>query len=478
MKKIPRVPLIISLTIGLSVIGMTDMAQASPHYGAECTYCHTADQPGALTLTGYTGMLDDLKVFEVEPGGEVDIEINVSNPGDPPFYRTVVRGLDRLNGVDPENGTPQYFPRLYTPDPTWQTKSSSQVQYLFWAGQFYGQGPAFGKAMYSYHLGVGPDVAPGLYDLTAAVAGGFSMRAPGQIPSGGWSYIEDFQLRVVPEPITLVLLITGVAVFFLGRRWRKWTTAIAVVATACLLTADTAQAYPSRAGDCSICHSIPGPSAQTGDFNIMDAMGNPTASFTAEAGGNVEFRFDFTTLAEDPLKPGTVRRGYLKLDKLDLISVAAGPPPAYGDIPYTEPKYTPLNVGHEAGQWGDGHYNYGLHRYFGANGQYFTQSSTDPNASMLFPLTLGADVVPGDYALTATLAGGRPSDPAYLEGWFVTKNFMLTVTPAAPGFASLAAPALGPTSAVMGVPEPSTFLLLASAFPVLWLWVRGRRRRT
>ncbi len=135
---IPRVPLIISLAIGLSVIGMTDMAQASPHYGAECSYCHSADQPGALTLTGETGISNELKVFEVEPGGQVDIGINVSNPGMPTFYRTVVRGLDRLNGVDPENGTPQYFSLLYTPDPTWQEKSPSGVQYLFWEGQYYG----------------------------------------------------------------------------------------------------------------------------------------------------------------------------------------------------------------------------------------------------------------------------------------------------------------------------------------------------
>ncbi len=434
-------------------IGMSDFAEASSHYGGECRFCHSNDQPDAMTIIGETDILDDLKVFDVEPGGSVDLGFDVTAPGSPAFHRMVLRGLDRLNGATDVEGTPQYLPLLYTPDPTWQTASSSGVQYLFWEGQFYGQGPSSAAATYSYHLELDLSVAPGLYDLTAYVGGGFPDRStPGKIPTGGWSHGEDFQLRVVPEPGSVALLTIGSAVFCLGGWWRKRAAAIALVLMAGALTADVAQAYPSRGGDCSICHSFPGPSTLTGDFEILDLAGSPTASYTVAAGEAVTFRFDITDLVEDSQNLGTDRRGYMVLDKLDLLSVDAGPPPAYEDITYTTPKYTPTDLVN----WHTGH---NADRYFGQNGQYYAQSTTDPSASLLFPLTLGTDVVPGVYNLTAKLSGGRPSDPLYLNGWTTIKDFTLTVT------APLATT----------VPEPGTFLLLASAVPVAWLYARRRR---
>lgn len=425
----------------LLLIGMSNYAEARPHYGGECRYCHSESQPDAMTITGETSILDGLKMFEVEPGGSVDFGFDVTDPG--MYYRTVLRGLGSLNGAP-------YLPYLYTPDPNWQTASSSGAQYLYSGEQFYGQGAISGPTTYSYHLEVDPAVAPGLYDLKAYVAGGFPQGPPGATPTGGWNYYENFQLRVIPEPGSVALLAIGSAVFCLGGWRRKRAAVIALLVVAGAMTSDVAQAYPSRSGDCSICHSNPGPS-QGGDFDILDLAGNPVTSYTAAAGDALSFRFDITNLIADPNDPSSFKRGYMVLDKLDLISVAGG---TVADIPYTTPKYEATD--HENWHTGrNGSY------YWGQYGQYFAQSTTDPNASLLFPLTLGSDVVPGTYGLTVKLAGGRPSDPAYLNGWTTSKNFALNVT--------------APMPLLMTVPEPGTLLLLASAVPVAWLC--GRRRR-
>jgi hypothetical protein len=378
------------------------------------------------------------------------------------MYRFALRGLDRLDGTD-EHGTPLYFPRLYTPDPAWDTASPAGEQYLYWAGQFYGKGPGFAPTSYTYHLEIDPSVAPGVYDLTASIGGGFPVRATGQTPSGGWGYNEDFQLRVIPEPTSVVLLLLGAVALCFGRWWRRWVVPMVLVATAGVLANSAAYAYPSRSGNCAVCHSIPGPSDQTGDFEIKSAVGDNTDSFSVEAGEATEFLFEFTSLVEDHLNPGTTRRAYLAIEGLDLLSVDQGPPADYAAIPYTAPKYV-ADVGEEPGQWHNGHYSSGPHRYIGPNGQIFAQSSTDPNALMPFPLEVDIDVAPGDYALTAKQAGGRPSDPDYLNGWTVSKTFTLTVLPAS-------------GTGVTSVPEPGTFVLLTLALPMLWMCVRRSQRR-
>ena len=444
-------------SIGLLVINTCSVAQASPQLGGDCHYCHQDDQPDALALTGYDEILDEIKVFDVEPGGSVDLGIAVVDPGQPEFYRTVLRGLDTLNGVD-EAGAVLNLPLLYTPDPSWDTKSPGGAQYLFWETQFYGApgGLGEGPMAYNYYLEISPDVEPGLYDLTAYVGGGIPVRSPGQTPSGGWNDGEEFQLRVVPEPTSVALLLAGAALFCLGSWRRKRAVSVVLVVVAGLLMVNESHAYPSRGGDCAVCHSRLGPSRLTGDFEINDADGNPTTNFTVEAGEDTEFLFKITRLVEDHLNLNTYRRGYFVVDGLDLLNVDAGPPPAFEDIPYSAAKYT---FDHD-----DWHYVRGAHRYIGPNGQYYAQSSTDPAAELPFPLTLDASVAPGIYDLTAKLAGGRPSDEDYLNGWTVAKYFTLTVLPYS-----------GPGSTE--VPEPGTLLLLACAFPAVWLSARRRRRR-
>ncbi len=74
--------------------------------------------------------------------------------------------------------------------------------------------------------------------------------------------------------------------------------------------------------------------------------------FSVQAGDTTEFLFEFTRLVEDSQNPGTVRRAYLTVNGLDLLSVAPGPT---ADIPYTTPKYV-ADVGEEPGQWHSGRY--------------------------------------------------------------------------------------------------------------------------
>jgi hypothetical protein len=54
------------------------------------------------------------------------------------------------------------------------------------------------------------------------------------------------------------------------------------------------------------------------------------------------------------------------------------------------------------------------------------------------------------------------TDELYLNGWYVTKNFTLNVTP----------PGLDTT---VTIPEPSSLILLGLSVPLLLRWTRRRR---
>ena len=453
------------LAAGVVACSVAAVATASPRYGGECHYCHTNQQENALKIEGFKTIQDDLKVFEVTPGGSVDLTFNVDNPGDPEYYRLVVRGLDHLNGESNEEGMAFYLPRLYTPDPDWATKGgTTQSQYLFREGQFYEVGPEDEAMSFVYNLTVGPEVELGLYELSVNVGGGSPETTQlGQMATGGWFYDEEFLLRVVPEPGSAMLLLMGVVMLgSLRKRGRKSVAMLAIVSMVGLMTTNAAHAFPSRSGNCAVCHNIQGPSDATGDFEIKDVEGNATDAFTAAPGDEVTLRFDYTQLVEDSQNPGTFRRGYMILDKLDLLNVGPDQPPVTDEIATTPRKYTPTNVGEEDGQWHDASRRVGVEWYIGPFGQYYAQDSTDPAESMLFPLTLGTDVEPGTYHLAATLSGGRVTDELYLNGWYVTKNFTLTVTP--PGL-----------DATVTIPEPSSLILLGLAVPMLLR--RARRKR-
>jgi len=95
IERILTVPIVVFLATALLALAPAGIVQASPQFGGDCHYCHTSEQPDALAITGYTEILDGLKVFDVEPGGSVDFGLDVNNPGAPTFFRTVLRGLDR-----------------------------------------------------------------------------------------------------------------------------------------------------------------------------------------------------------------------------------------------------------------------------------------------------------------------------------------------------------------------------------------------
>ena len=77
------------------ILGLAATATASPQLGGDCHYCHGLEQPEAMSILGFDEEVEiesedglsvtKVKVFEVEPGGEVDFEFDVNNPGQPVF---------------------------------------------------------------------------------------------------------------------------------------------------------------------------------------------------------------------------------------------------------------------------------------------------------------------------------------------------------------------------------------------------------
>jgi hypothetical protein len=443
------------LAAGMVVFGLVGLAPASPWFGGQCSYCHTNEAPDALKIEGFTSIEEETKVFEVAPGDTVDFTFNVDEPGDPEYYWIALRGLDLLNGSD-ENGV-VYAPKMYTADEDWATKGNvTQSQYLFREGQFYVEGPSDAAESFDFTLVVSADAEPGVYPLNVNLGGGSPMSPQlGAQPQGGWYFQESFNLRVVPEPGSALLLMMGVVMLGSIRRWGRKSVTLAVVLMAGLVTTNVAQAYPSRTGRCDVCHNIPGPAENTGDFEILDSDATPTDEFTASPGETVEFRFDFTQLVEQG--EGEYGRGYLIIDKIDQLSVGTELA-SLEEIMYTESKYTVNDDDH---LW---HVSRQGNRYIGEFGQYFAQSSSDPEASMVLSVTLHEDVALGDYEFLAHLAGGQVGrgEDAASEGWYVKKNFTLSVVE-------------GGAGATVTIPEPGSLVLLGLTIPFLLRLTRRRR---
>ena len=241
---------------------------------------------------------------------------------------------------------------------------------------------------------------------------------------------------------------------------KKLSVPIGLSLAVCLLTiamSDVAQAYPSRTGNCGVCHSRTDPPVGDADLDIQEADGTSTNLFEVLAGDSTEFVFEITDLPlvdppptdpEDPIH----RRFYLVLDQLDHLNVGVGG--SAEDLPYSPMLYTAPDA--DEGTW---HNHRGDHQYISSNGSYYTISDR-ALVSIPFRLTLDPVVSPGDYELKATLVGGRPHAG---EGWHVVENFTLRV--------------VSPSEASLNIPEPASLALLTPGAILAGLCVWRRRKR-
>ena len=206
-----RAHIVGQVAIGLAgllwIVGTTHLAQAYPSRGGNCAYCHTEEE-GVLEISGdyLTEMVEgmEMKTFTATPGGSTQFTLTAEEKG-------IGRYGIILNRLDLLNEEVQYTPQLYIPDADWSS-SRNDHEYLYWYGRYYSTGLTEELLSYDFDLILDPAVKPGFYTLEAQLAGGY--------PSGdlGWTTVQRFGLRVVPEPVTLMLLVTGLAALGMARR--------------------------------------------------------------------------------------------------------------------------------------------------------------------------------------------------------------------------------------------------------------------
>lgn len=204
--------LTLGMAAGLAVIFATQVAQAFPSRGGNCSYCHVAAE-GELAISGNqteeTVGANTYKTFVVEPGGSTQFTITAVSKGEG-RYAIVLNRLDLLNE------TVQYSPRLYTPDPTWsssRTTSAGTTHYLGNQGRYYSTATTTDLKTYLFNLTLDPAVKLGFYTLEARMGGG----NPDADPRTDWNVLNTFGLRVIPEPATAGLLMLGLVPLFTRR---------------------------------------------------------------------------------------------------------------------------------------------------------------------------------------------------------------------------------------------------------------------
>lgn len=201
----------VALAAAFLVAATTQIAQAFPSRGGNCSYCHSL-QEGELEIsqndTVETVGTAELKTFVVEPGGGTQFKLTAVSKG-AGRYNIVINRLDLLNEQV------QYTPRLYTPDPDWSSSRQGN-QYLGGQGRYYAASTTDVLQMYLFDLTLSPMVKLGFYTVEARMAGG----NPEADPETGWNVLATFGLRVIPEPATASMLMLGF-VPFLTRRFRR-----------------------------------------------------------------------------------------------------------------------------------------------------------------------------------------------------------------------------------------------------------------
>ena len=165
----------VGAVIGVLVVGVAGVADAKPSFGPSCAGCH-ATVGGAL---------------EISPD---PIAIVVGDSGQVTFNITDIPAADAaiaLYGLD--------APGLGA------TVGAGWTDY----GTYYATGLISVTGPYLLDLAIDPGATFGDYGIAVILAG-----------SGGWADSYDFVVRSIPEPSTVVLLLTGLSAMGLCL-WRR-----------------------------------------------------------------------------------------------------------------------------------------------------------------------------------------------------------------------------------------------------------------
>ncbi len=195
---------------------------ARPNFGRNCSDCHSGGEPpaaDALRVINFDGMVDpdesntgapdrgELKFFEVEPGGTVDLTIlvdlqNLVN------YEYAVE-LKRMETTGVEN----FGVLTYGADSDWFFQTGDALpdpdRPYYTIPEDEGI-PFTAPREFTFTMFVDPTTDPDFYDLEFAMAGQ---------PSFFYTD-EHFYLHVTPEPATTVLLVLAM-VMSVRRRTRS-----------------------------------------------------------------------------------------------------------------------------------------------------------------------------------------------------------------------------------------------------------------
>lgn len=172
---------------------------------------------------------------------------------------------------------------------------------------------------------------------------------------------------------------------------------------AAVLATQVAQATPSRAGNCSYCHTIAAGSLDVTGNQTEETVGATTfKTYVVDPGGSTQFSIVSTA--------GLTSTYTIILNRLDLLNEA---------VQYTPRLYTPDATWSYQSRSGS--------QYLGGQGRYYTKSASG-DGSYLFSLALDPTVKPGFYTIQLRSAGGEPEGDTP-DGWNAQYTFGLRVVP-------------------------------------------------
>jgi hypothetical protein len=170
---------------------------------------------------------------------------------------------------------------------------------------------------------------------------------------------------------------------------------------AVVLATQVAQATPSRAGNCSYCHTIAAGTLDVTGNQTEETVGPTTyKTYVVEPGGSTQFSIVATAGLTDSFS--------LILNRLDLLNET---------IQYSPRLYTPDSTWSFQSRSGS--------QYLGGQGRYYVKSGVAAG-TYLFSLALDPAVKLGFYTIQLRSAGGVPEGDTP-DGWNATYTFGLRV---------------------------------------------------